>query len=165
MAIQNFFTRTYLNKKHTFAIRKKTKASTIAKAQAQTSIEYLNKIYAPDPSFSTRINHVDQSDVAAFKKMAGIITKGCTTDKQKVDAIAKWVKNNITYDTNTSSYSTAVFKNRRGDCQGMSSLIADFCRALGMPAAYASGWKADLTKWTIDDLYHSYDRHKFAGHG
>lgn len=158
-------TRTYLNKKHTFAIRKKTKASTIAKAQAQTSIEYLNKIYAPDPSFSTRIDHVDQSDVAAFKKMAGIITKGCTTDKQKVDAIAKWVKNNITYDTNTSSYSTAVFKNRRGDCQGMSSLIADFCRALGMPAAYASGWKADLTKWTIDDLYHSYDRHKFAGHG
>lgn len=97
--------------------------------------------------------------------MAGIITKGCTNDKQKVDAIAKWVKNNITYDTYTSSYSTAVFKNRRGDCQGMSMLIADFCRALGMPAAYASGWKADLTKRTVDDLYHSYDRHKFAGHG
>ena len=55
----------------------------------------MNKIYAPDPSFSTRIDHVDQSDVAAFKKMAGIITKGCTTDKQKVDAIAKWVKNNM----------------------------------------------------------------------
>ena len=158
-------TRTYLNKEHTFAIRKQTKASTIANAQAQTSIEYLNKIYAPNPSFSTRIDHADQNDIVAFKKMAGIITKGCTTDKQKVDAIAKWVKNNITYDTNTSSYSTAVFKNRRGDCQGMSSLIADFCRALGMPAAYASGWKADLTKWTIDDLYHSYDRHKFAGHG
>ncbi len=158
-------TDTYLNKEHTFAIRKQTKASTIANAQAQTSMEYLNKIYAPNPSFSTRIDHVDQNDVAAFKKMAGIITQGCTTDKQKVDAIAKWVKNNITYDTNTSSYSTAVFKNRRGDCQGMSSLIADFCRALGMPAAYASGWKADLTKWTIDDLYHSYDRHKFAGHG
>ena len=158
-------TRTYLNKEHTFAIRKQTKASTIANAQAQTSIEYLNKIYSSNPSFSTRIDHVDQNDIAAFKKMAGIITKGCITDKQKVDAIAKWVKNNITYDTNTSSYSTAVFKNRRGDCQGMSSLIADFCRALGMPAAYASGWKADLTKWTIDDLYHSYDRHKFAGHG
>ena len=158
-------TDTYLNKEHTFAIRKQTKASTIANAQAQTSIEYLNKIYTPNPSFSTRIDHVDQNDIAAFKKMAGIITQGCTTDKQKVDAIAKWVKNNITYDTNTSSYSTAVFKNRRGDCQGMSSLIADFCRALGMPAAYASGWKADLTKWTIDDLYHSYDRHKFAGHG
>lgn len=158
-------TNTYLNKEHTFTIRKKTKASTIANAQAQTSIEYLNKIYAPNPSFSTRIDHVDQNDIAAFKKMAGIITKGCTTDKQKVDAIAKWAKNNITYDTNTSAYSTAVFKNRRGDCQGISSLIADFCRVLGMPVAYTSGWKADLRKWTIDDLYHSYDRHGFAGHG
>lgn len=158
-------TRTYLNKEHTFEVRKKTKASTIANAQAQTSIEYLDKIYASNKSFSTRIDHVDQNDIEAFKKMAGIITKGCTNDKQKVDAIAKWVKNNITYDTYTSSYSTAVFKNRRGDCQGMSMLIADFCRALGMPAAYASGWKADLTKWTVDDLYHSYDRHKFAGHG
>ena len=154
-------TDTYLNKEHTFAVRKQTKASTIANAQAQTSIEYLDKFYASNKSFSTRI----ENDIAAFKKMAGIITKGCTTDKQKVDAITKWVKNNITYDTNTSSYSTAVFKSRRGDCQGMSSLIADFCRSLGMPAAYASGWKADLTKWTIDDLYHSYDRHKFAGHG
>ena len=158
-------TDTYLNKEHTFAVRKQTKASTIANAQAQTSIEYLDKFYASNKSFSTRIDHVDENDIAAFKKMAGIITKGCTTDKQKVDAITKWVKNNITYDTNTSSYSTAVFKSRRGDCQGMSSLIADFCRSLGMPAAYASGWKADLTKWTIDDLYHSYDRHKFAGHG
>ena len=158
-------TDTYLNKEHTFAERKSTKASTIAKAQASTSIEYLDKFYASNKSFSTRIDHVDENDIAAFKKMAGIITKGCTTDKQKVEAIAKWVKNNITYDTNTSSYSTAVFKNRRGDCQGMSSLIADFCRSLGMPAAYASGWKADLTKWSIDDLYHSYDRHNFAGHG
>ena len=158
-------TETYLNKEHTFAVRKSTKASTIAKAQASTSIKYLDKFYASNKSFSTRIDHVDENDIAAFKKMAGIITKGCTTDKQKVEAIVKWVKNNITYDTNTSSYSTAVFKNRRGDCQGMSSLIADFCRSLGMPAAYASGWKADLTKWTIDDLYHSYDRHKFAGHG
>lgn len=98
-------------------MRKSTKASTIAKAQASTSIKYLDKFYASNKSFSTRIDHVDENDIAAFKKMAGIITKGCTTDKQKVEAIVKWVKNNITYDTNTSSYSTAVFKNRRGDCQ------------------------------------------------
>lgn len=82
-----------------------------------------------------------------------------------MEAITRWVKKNIEYDTTVSSYSTEVFQSRKGDCQGMSMLIADFCRSLGMPAAYASGWKADLTMWTIDDLYHSYDRHKFAGHG
>ena len=158
-------TSTYLNKEHTFAVRKSTQASTIAKAQASMSIEYLDKFYASNKSFSTRIDHVDENDIAAFKKMAGIITKGCTTDKQKVDAIAKWAKNNIAYDTTVSSYSTAVFKSRKGDCQGIASLIADFCRSLGIPAAYASGWKADLTRWTIDDLYHSDERHDFPGHG
>lgn len=155
----------YANKDHAFSVRKSTKASTVAAAQAKTSIDYLNKIYTPNPSFATRIDHADQQDIAAFKKMAEIITKGCQTDKEKVEAITKWVKKNIKYDTTVSSYSTAVFHSRKGDCQGMSMLIADFCRSLGMPAAYASGWKADLTRWTIDDLYHSDDRHGFAGHG
>lgn len=153
----------YANKDHAFAVRKSTKASAVAAVQAKTSIDYLNKIYTPNPSFATRIDHADQQDIAAFKKMAEIITKGCQTEK--VEAITRWVKKNIKYDTTVSSYSTEVFQSRKGDCQGMSMLIADFCRSLGMPAAYASGWKADLTMWTIDDLYHSYDRHKFAGHG
>ena len=82
-----------------------------------------------------------------------------------MEAITRWVKKNIKYDTTVSSYSTEVFQSRKGDCQGMSHADRRFCRSLGMPAAYASGWKADLTMWTIDDLYHSYDRHKFAGHG
>ena len=155
----------YANKDQAFSLRKSTKASAVAAAQAKTSIDYLNKIYTPNPSFATRIDHADQQDIAAFKKMAEIITKGCETDKEKVEAITKWVKNNIEYDTTVSSYSTAVFHSRKGDCQGMSMLIADFCRSLGMPVAYASGWKADLTLWTIDDLYHSDDRHDFAGHG
>lgn len=155
----------YANKDHAFAVRKSTKASAVAAVQAKTSIDYLNKIYTPNPSFATRIDHADQQDIAAFKKMAEIITKGCQTEKEKVEAITRWVKKNIKYDTTVSSYSTEVFQSRKGDCQGMSMLIADFCRSLEMPAAYASGWKADLTMWTIDDLYHSYDRHKFAGHG
>ena len=157
-------TSSYRNKDHTFAIRKSTKASTIAQAQAKSSINYLDKYYR-DSSFAKRIDHADTSDVAAFQKMAGIITKGCTTDKQKVDAIAKWVKQNISYDTSASSYSDAVFLTRQGDCQGMGSLISDFCKALGITSAYVSGWKADLTLWSMDDLYHSHDRHKFAGHG
>lgn len=152
------------NKEHAMTIRKETKASTIAEPQAKASIDYLNQIYATNKSFSTRIDHAQQSDVEAFKKMAGIITEGCKTDKQKVDAIAKWVKNNITYDTNTSSYSCAVFKTRRGDCLGMTSLICDFCRVLGMPAAGVAGWKADLTKWSVDDLNNSSERYDFAGH-
>ena len=156
----------YANKDHEFAVRKSTKASAVAAVQAKTSIDYLNKIYTPNPSFATRIDHADQQDIAAFKKMAEIITKGCQTEKEKVEAITRWVKKNIKYDTTVSSYSTEVFKSRKGDCQGMSILIADFCRSLGMPAAYAAGWKEDhLTMWTIDDLYHSYDRHKFAEHG
>ena len=155
----------YANKDHAFAVRKSTKASTVAAAQAKTSIDYLNKIYTPNKSFATQIDHADQQDIAAFKKMAGIITKGCQTEKEKVEAITKWVKNNIEYDTTVSSYSTAVFHSRKGDCQGMSMLIADFCRSLGLSAAYASGWQENLTKWTIDDLYHSYDCYEIAGHG
>lgn len=76
-------TRTYLNKEHTFAIRKQTKASTIANAQAQTSIEYLNKIYSPNPSFSTRIDHVDQNDIAAFKRWQVLLPKDVLPTNRK----------------------------------------------------------------------------------
>ena len=52
----------YANKDHAFAVRKSTKASTVAAVQAKTSIDYLNKIYTPNPSFATRIDHAEQKD-------------------------------------------------------------------------------------------------------
>ena len=52
-------------------------------------------------------------DRANLKKLAETITKNCKTNKEKADAIGKWISGNITYDINTSAYASDTFYRRR----------------------------------------------------
>ena len=65
----------------------------------------------------------------------------------RVNAIAEWVRTHVEYqygatDAMTSAYDTAV--QRIGVCRDFAHLTIAFCRALGIPARYVSGYCLDL---------------------
>ena len=57
-----------------------------------------------------------EEDRENLKKLAETITADCKTDKEKADAIGRWIKGNITYDINTSAYASDTFYRREGNC-------------------------------------------------
>ena len=65
----------------------------------------------------------------------------------RVRGIAEWVRQHVEYrygttDGNTSAYDTAT--ERIGVCRDFAHLVIAFCRALGIPARYLSGYALDL---------------------
>lgn len=82
---------------------------------------------------------------------AKTITNGINGDYEKARAIHLWVAGNIWYnrdqldnwiswDEGEWTYnSTYVLRNRRGVCEGYTSLITALLRAVGIPARYISG--------------------------
>jgi transglutaminase-like putative cysteine protease len=65
----------------------------------------------------------------------------------RVRSIAEWVRTHVEYrygttDSMTSAYDTAT--ERIGVCRDFAHLVIAFCRALGIPARYASGYALGL---------------------
>lgn len=65
----------------------------------------------------------------------------------RVHAIAEWVRRNVEYrygttDAKTSAFDTAT--ERVGVCRDFAHLVIAFCRALGIPARYVSGYALGL---------------------
>ena len=79
-----------------------------------------------------------------LKKLAETITAGCKTDKEKADAIAKWIKGNINYDVNTSAYASDTFYRREGNCLSYANLMMFLLRSLGIPAVVGDGWRGNM---------------------
>lgn len=66
---------------------------------------------------------------------------------RRVLAIAEWVRSNVEYrygttDAKTSAFDTAT--ERVGVCRDFAHLVIAFCRALGIPARYVSGYALGL---------------------
>ena len=66
---------------------------------------------------------------------------------RRVQAIADWVRRHVKYlygttDSLTSAYDTAT--QRVGVCRDFAHLFISFCRALGIPARYVSGYALGL---------------------
>jgi transglutaminase-like putative cysteine protease len=76
------------------------------------------------------------------KRLADEITKGRTTDDEKVAAIYHWVERNITYLSVKASLSSGwaghpaseTLKDGYGDCTDVSILAAALCRSVGVDA-------------------------------
>ena len=66
---------------------------------------------------------------------------------QRVKAICDWVHGNISfgyqYACNTST-ANDVFESRRGVCRDFAHLAITFCRAMNIPARYATGYLGDI---------------------
>jgi transglutaminase-like putative cysteine protease len=61
----------------------------------------------------------------------------------RVQAICKWIRDNISYQVGTSLPSTTardVLANRAGVCRDFAHLAIAFCRALNIPARFVTGY-------------------------
>jgi transglutaminase-like putative cysteine protease len=86
-----------------------------------------------------------QSDLLA--RMAASEFGGLAPGGGRVAAIADWVRQHVEYrygttDAKTSAFDTAT--ERVGVCRDFAHLVIAFCRALGIPARYASGYALGL---------------------
>lgn len=114
-------------------------------------------------------------DMKAIKK-AGELTKGLKTDREKINAIYKYLISNITYDydklkTLESTYLPDIdntIAKGKGICYDYSSTFAAMLRSLGIPAKLVKGYTptvngyhawneiymSDTGKWiTVDSTY------------
>lgn len=86
-----------------------------------------------------------QSDLLA--RMAQGEFGGIEPGGGRVLAVAEWVRRNVEYrygttDAKTSAFDTAT--ERIGVCRDFAHLVIAFCRALGIPARYVSGYALGL---------------------
>lgn len=61
----------------------------------------------------------------------------------RVEAVARWVRENVEYrigSSNSTTTATNVFVSRAGVCRDFAHLAITFCRALGIPARFVSGY-------------------------
>lgn len=107
-----------------------------------------------------------QSDLLA--RMAQDEFGKITPGGARVQAVADWVRHHVEYrygttDAKTSAFDTAT--ERVGVCRDFAHLTISFCRALGVPARYVSGYALQLDPpdfhgWAqayLDGAWHNVD--------
>lgn len=65
----------------------------------------------------------------------------------RVRAICEWVNGHVTFGYGTSHPSKTayeVYQDRKGVCRDMNHLALTFCRAMNIPARYATGYLGDI---------------------
>lgn len=70
-----------------------------------------------------------------------------TPGGSRVGTIAKWIRERVEYKYGTTNAMTDAFDtatSRVGVCRNFAHLMISFCRALGVPARYVSGYCLDL---------------------
>ncbi len=74
------------------------------------------------------------------------ITKDCTTDMEKLEAVHDWVSTNIYYDHYGLEHrdyvvvANSVYEKGGSICEGFANLTAAMCRAAGIPCRAIEGW-------------------------
>lgn len=76
----------------------------------------------------------------AVKKLAKELTANCSTDREKLQRIYEWVRDNIRYiavNIGMGGFQphsvTEIFLNKYGDCKDMTTLICSMAREVGIP--------------------------------
>lgn len=98
------------------------------------------------------INVVNDRPSQAVKDKAEEICSGAKSDMEKLRRIYDWVTENIYYDhpwydgadTTAGQDADDVLENRRGVCDGYSSLVEAMAIAVGIPCVESSGYAAWL---------------------
>ena len=122
---------------------------------------YLDEFYIQaHPEAALTVYTGTEQDRENLKKLAETITAGCTTNKQKADAIDSWLNRNIYYDVNTSAYASDTFYRRTGNCLSYANLMQFLLRSLGIPAVVGDGWRGDMKTSTVDLM--NYEGHAWC---
>ena len=123
----------------------------ITPQRVEDHFRYLDEVYIEQyPEAALVVDTGDHRDQEVLKKLAETITAGCKTDKEKTDAIDRWLFRNIYYDVNTSAYAYDAFYNRTGNCLSYANLMQFLLRSLGIPAVVGDGWRGDMKTSTVD---------------
>ncbi|MBP5358842.1 MAG: hypothetical protein J6Y69_06625, partial [Treponema sp.] len=103
-------------------------------------------------SIDSYVEKLNLSTTMTLEKAAKEITKTAKTDKEKARALFTWIKKNISYDSasvgNPDNFSDSsldarsaegTFRNRKGVCDGYSSLFFEFGIFVGLDVDYVTG--------------------------
>ena len=132
----------------------------VTKTYKNNTIKYLNEVYTEKyPELALRLTYGRDEDKKAIGHLAEEITKDLKTDKEKADAIAHWVKDNIAYRTMYSAFPMDSLYDRIGNCMSYAILIQDMLRSLKIPAAHGGGFLGDMKLWNLETV-----RSQDAGH-
>lgn len=119
---------------------------------------YKNNLEFWEKNYRVPSYYLEQEFVASWvytndviKVWAEDITKGCTTDYDKIKAVHDWVSDNIFYDyeyyenrkTITNLSAEDVYNNKMSVCQGYANLSASLLRSIGIPCKVAEGCSGD----------------------
>ena len=133
----------------------------ITPQRVEDTFAYLDEFYVQaHPEVALMVYTGTDEDQENLKKLAETITAGCTTDKQKADAIDAWLSRNIYYDVNTSAYASDTFYRRTGNCLSYANLMQFLLRSLGIPAVVGDGWRGDMKASTVDLM--NYEGHAWC---
>lgn len=125
------------------------KLSAITPQRVEDTFAYLDEVYVKNyPEAALEMNQADMDDRQVLLTLAQTITAGCTTDRQKADAVAQWIQRNITYDPSASAYPNDTFYTRRGNCLSYGMLMQSLLRLLKVPAVVGDGWRGDMANST-----------------
>lgn len=78
---------------------------------------------------------------------------------QRVSAVAEWVHGNVAYrlgSTGPNTTAAEVFQGKQGVCRDFAHLAISLCRALGIPARYASAYAHGLSPQDFHAVFQAY---------
>ena len=123
-------------------------------------VKYLNEVYTEKyPELALRLTYGTDEQKRDMKSLADEITKDLKTDKEKADAIAHWVKDNIAYRVMYSAFPMDSLYDRMGNCLSYAIIIQDMLRSLKIPAVHGGGYLGDMKLWNFETV-----KNQDAGH-
>ena len=123
----------------------------ITPQRVEDTFAYLNEHYVnKHPEQALHVYTGTEEDRENLLTLAQTITQGCTTNRQKADAIGAWLSRNINYDVNTSAYASDTFYRREGNCLSYANLMMFLLRSLGIPAVVGDGWRGDMKTSSVE---------------
>lgn len=130
----------------------------------EDTFRYLDEIYIEKyPELGLRWEYGMEEDKRIMTEHTNSVIEGCTTDREKADAIVSWIVENIDYELNAAAvYSYDVLYDGEGNCFGLSMLMRDMCRVAGIPAAWGDGFKDDMAALTVQEMQNRFDGHAWC---
>jgi len=123
----------------------------ITPQRVEDTFRYLDDFYVEaHPEAALEVHYGTEEDRQVLLTLAQVITKDCTTPKEKADAVSAWVARNIFYDVETSAYASDTFYRREGNCLSYAFLIQTLLRSLGVPAVLGDGWRGNMETNTVE---------------
>lgn len=106
----------------------------------------------PEAVFLNSIQEINWDESMEAIKMAKALTKGMTSDQEKVNAIYNYITKNISYDRKKVNTLTTFYlpnidstlKDGQGICYDYSSLFASMLRSVGVSTKMVKGYTSEL---------------------